>query len=255
MRVSVYQDKAQMAQAAAAGAAGAIADAIENKGQAVVVFAAAASQVEFLDALVTDPRVEWKNVVLFQLDEYIGVPAAHPASFRKFLDERVISRAQPGTVHLIRGEVADSQAECDRINELIRRFEVDVALVGIGENGHLAFNDPPADFQAEAAYAVVELDEACRRQQADEGWYESVADVPTVAISMSIKQIMQSDVIVCTVPDTRKARAVADCLTGEISPLHPASILQEHEQADIYLDEASAGGLFVSERRGQWSGE
>lgn len=252
MTVSVYQDKAQMAQSAAAKAAETISDAIEARGRAVAVFATGNSQVEFLELLVTAPDIKWDRVVMFHLDEYLAFDASHPASFRKFLDERVVSRVKPGVVHLIRGEAVDSHAECDRLNTLIGEFGVDLTLLGIGENGHLAFNDPPADFEAEPAYAVVELDEACRRQQAGEGWFESTADVPTVAISMSIKQIMRSRVIVCTVPDARKARAVRDCLTGDVSPLAPASILQEHERAHIYLDEESAGGLFAADRRGRW---
>jgi len=255
MRVSVYQDKAQMAQSAAAKAAETISAAIDARGRAVMVFATGMSQVELLELLVTTSDIEWEKVVMFHLDEYIAVDASHPASFRKFLDERVISRVKPGVVHLIRGEAVDSEAECERLNAVIGGFEVDLTLLGIGENGHLAFNDPPADFEAEAAYAVVELDEACRRQQAGEGWFDSIADVPTVAISMSIKQIMRSHVIVCTAPDARKARAVRDCLTGDVSPLSPASILQEHEQVHIYLDEESAGGLFPADRRGTWLGD
>ena len=255
MRISVYQDKTQMARAAAVRAAQTISDAIKTEGRATVVFAAATSQLEFLESLVAAPGVKWDRVVTFQLDEYIGLDASHPASFRRFLEERVISLVHPGAVHLIDGEAADSQSECDRLNALIGGFDIDLALVGIGENGHLAFNDPPADFDADAAYAIVELDEACRNQQAGEGWFSSIVDVPGHAISMSIMQIMRSRVVVCTVPDGRKAQAVRDCLGGDVSPFHPASILQEHEQAHIYLDEESAGDLFVDDRRGEWLGE
>lgn len=241
-----------MARAAATEAASALRTAIDTRSKAVVVFAAAGSQIEFLEFLMNEPDIDWGAAVLFQLDEYIGVDASHPASFRKFLDERVISRVHPGSIHLIRGEEADSQRECDRLNDLIGGFDVDVALVGIGENGHLAFNDPPADFEAEEAYAIVSLDEACRTQQANEGWFDSVAAVPEIAISMSIKQIMRARVIVCTVPDARKEKAVRECLTGDVSPMLPASILQQHDDVHIYLDAPSAGGLFASERKGDW---
>jgi len=252
VQIEVYRASAQMARAAATKAADALRNAIAERGRAVVVFAAASSQMQFLDFLLDEPDVEWDKTVLFQLDEYIGVDASHPASFRKFLDERVILRVRPGTVHLIRGEEAESQQECDRLNELIGGYDVDLALVGIGENGHLAFNDPPADFEEEAAYAIVDLDETCRAQQANEGWFDSVADVPKIAISMTIKQIMRARVIVCTVPDARKEKAVRECLTGDVSPMLPASMLQQHGDVYIYLDAPSAGGLFVADRRGEW---
>jgi glucosamine-6-phosphate deaminase len=255
VQVEVYREHTQMARAAATEAAAALRGAIATRGQAVVVFAAASSQIQFLDFLLNEPDVDWDKMVLFQLDEYVGVDASHPASFRRFLDERVISRVRPGTCHLIRGEEADSQEECNRLNELIGGYDVDLALVGIGENGHLAFNDPPADFEEEAAYAIVDLDEACRRQQANEGWFDSIADVPRVAISMSIKQIMRSRVIVCSVPDARKSQAVRECLTGSVSPMRPASILQQHTDVHIYLDSESANGLFVSDRKGDWGAE
>jgi glucosamine-6-phosphate deaminase len=179
------------------------------------------------------------------LDEYIGMGADHPASFRRYLKERLVDVVHPGLVHLIQGEGDDPAAECRRINHIISQDKIDVAFVGIGENGHLAFNDPPADFDTEEPYIVVELDDACRQQQFGEGWFASLEEVPDTAISMSIYQIMKSDAIICTVPDKRKARAAQQCFEGEISPLHPASILRKHPRVFVYLDD-DAGSLLTS---------
>jgi glucosamine-6-phosphate deaminase len=180
---------------------------------------------------------------MYHLDEYIGMAADHPASFRRYLKERLVDVVRPGTVHLIQGEADDPAAECRRINHIISRDIIDVAFVGIGENGHLAFNDPPADFNTDVPYIIVELDDACRQQQFGEGWFVSLDEVPKTAISMSIHQIMKSEAIICTVPDKRKARAVKQCFEGEISPLHPASILRKHSKAYVYLDAAAASQL------------
>ena len=180
---------------------------------------------------------------MFHLDEYIGIPETHPASFRKYLKERLVDVVQPGTVHLLNGESDNPQVECNRLNQIISQHQIDVAFVGIGENGHLAFNDPPADFETEDPYIVVELDEACRLQQVGEGWFNGLDDVPTHAISMSIHQIMKSKTIICTVPDERKAEAVRNCLYGEITPMYPASILQNHPDCTVYLDAGSASLL------------
>ncbi len=243
MELFVFPTKLEMAQASATKAAELLKDAIARKGHATFVAATGASQFEFLDALTSMPGIDWSKTTMFHLDEYIGLPETHPASFRRYLKERLIDRVHPGTVHLIQGDAPDPQAECQRLNRLIRQYEIDVAFVGIGENGHLAFNDPPADFEVEDPYIIVELDEACRRQQLGEGWFASLDEVPQRAISMSIKQIMKSRAIVCTVPDRRKAQAVHDCLTGEITPLHPASILRQHERAYIFLDADAASLL------------
>ena len=180
---------------------------------------------------------------MFHLDEYIGIPETHPASFRKYLRERLVDIVQPGTVHFLNGETDEPQAECDRLNQIISQHQIDVAFVGIGENGHLAFNDPPANFETEDPYILVELDEACRLQQVGEGWFNGLDDVPTQAISMSIRQILKAQSIVCTVPDERKAEAVRNCLHGEITPMHPASILQTHQDCSVFLDAGSASLL------------
>ena len=232
-----------MARAAAVKAAGFLREAIARRGKAAFIAATGASQFEFLAFLAQEPGVEWAKTIMFHLDEYAGLPATHPASFRRYLQERLIERVHPGQVNLIQGDSADLAGECRRLNKIISRTEVDVAFVGIGENGHLAFNDPPADFDTEAPYILVELDEACRRQQLGEGWFPYLEDVPRQAISMSIRQIMKTGAIVCTVPDQRKARAVRDTLTGDISPLHPASILRQHTNAYLFMDKAAASLL------------
>jgi glucosamine-6-phosphate deaminase len=232
-----------LAQAAANEAAGLIRQAIAARGQAYLIAATGASQFEFLDALVRQPNVDWGQITFFHLDEYIGLPKTHPASFRRYLQERIVDRIQSGAFHFLNGDAPDPAAECRRVGELISRETIDAAFVGIGENGHLAFNDPPADFETEEPYLIVELNKACRQQQVGEGWFETVSDVPEQAISMSIQQILKARQVLCVVPDRRKARAVRDCLELEVSPLHPASILQQHARTTIYLDTESAALL------------
>jgi glucosamine-6-phosphate deaminase len=197
-----------------------------------------------LGELVKQPDIDWKRVTFFHLDEYVGMPITHPASFRKYLKERLVEQLPqpPQAFHYIDAE-NDVQAECRRVGELIRKHLIDVAFIGIGENGHLAFNDPPADFSTEEPYIQVNLDEACRKQQFGEGWFPTLADVPTNAISMSIKQILKSKAIVCTVPDRRKAEAVRNAVEGEVTPNVPASILQKHPQTTLFLDAPAASLL------------
>jgi glucosamine-6-phosphate deaminase len=243
MKIEVLPTKTEMAAAAADRAAAAIRAAIEARGHAHVIAATGASQFEFLDALVHRPGIDWARTVFFHLDEYVGLPVTHPASFRRYLRERIVERVHPGAFHFIEGDAPDLQAEVERVNALIRAHPIDVAFVGIGENGHLAFNDPPADFDTEEPYLVVALDEACRRQQLGEGWFPRLEDVPARAVSMSIRQIMKSHEIVCVVPDARKAQAVHESLEGPVSPQHPASILQRHARTTIYLDELAAALL------------
>jgi glucosamine-6-phosphate deaminase len=173
----------------------------------------------------------------------VGLPVTHPASFRRYLQERLVDQVHPGEVHWVPGDAAELSGAIEQLNRRIAAEMVDAAFVGIGENGHLAFNDPPADFETEQPYIVVALDEACRRQQLGEGWFPSLEAVPQRAISMSIRQVMKSRAVVCTVPDVRKAQAVRDCLAGPVTPLHPASILQQHPQCFVYLDSDSASLL------------
>ena len=180
---------------------------------------------------------------MFHLDEYIDLPESSPASFRKYLKERFLAKVPALTAyHLVNGE-GDAAAECDRLGEIIKHHPIDVALVGIGENGHLGFNDPPADFETEQAFIVVRLDEACRKQQLGEGWFDNLSAVPQQAITMSIKQILKSKHIICSVPDSRKAVAVKNSLEAPVSNLHPASILQSHADCVCFLDKASSALL------------
>lgn len=242
MKLRIFDDKTSLGEAAAAQAGDALRRAIAARGKARIIAATGASQFEFLDALTRTPDVDWSRVEMFHLDEYVGLPLTHPASFRKYLLERLINPTGITNYHLLDGE-ADPLEVCRRAGEAISAAPVDVAFVGIGENGHLAFNDPPADFETEEPYIVVTLDEACRRQQVGEGWFASLADVPTQAISMSVRQILKAREIICIVPDERKAAAVKAAIEGEVNPLTPASILQTHENTTIYLDRASAGQL------------
>jgi glucosamine-6-phosphate deaminase len=204
--------------------------------------ATGASQFEFLDALTKRADVDWSRVEMFHLDEYLGIPAEHPASFRRYLLERFIRPSGIERYHLLDG-TKDPVAVCLEVGAALRSAPIDCAFVGIGENGHLAFNDPPADFHASAPYIVVQLDDACRRQQVGEGWFESIDEVPDRAISISIRQIMDAREIICVVPDARKAEAVKMSLEGPVTPDAPASILQEHPNTTVYLDEASASRL------------
>jgi glucosamine-6-phosphate deaminase len=240
----VFASVEEMGAAAGGRAADEIRRAIKDRGGANIILATGASQFEVLKNLVRAEGVDWSKVVMFHLDEYIGIGMGHGASFRRYLQERFVEKAgRLKGVHFVNGEAADPEGECERLGEIIGRHPVDVALVGIGENGHLAFNDPPADFETEAAYIVVDLDEKCRRQQLGEGWFGSMDEVPRRAISMSIRQIMKSRSIIVSVPDRRKAEAVMGALEGEVSNMCPSSILREHGRCAIYLDEAAASLL------------
>ncbi len=243
MKIEVSTTKGECSVAAADRGAEILKQAIAAKGRASFIVATGASQFDFLKAMTEKEEINWRLTTMYHLDEYIGMNADHPASFRRYLKERLVDAIRPGTVHFIQGEADDPAAECRRINNIISRDKIDVAFVGIGENGHLAFNDPPADFDTELPYIIVELDDACRQQQFGEGWFPSLDEVPNTAISMSIQQIMKSETIICTVPDKRKARAVKQCFEGKISPLHPASILREHHRTFVYLDDDAASLL------------
>jgi glucosamine-6-phosphate deaminase len=244
MDIVIIPDKRELGKAAGAVGADLIRQAIESRGIANIIVATGASQFEVLEQLVQAPNVAWHEVVAFHLDEYIGLPITHPASFRAFLWQRFVSRLPLPlrAFHYVDAD-PDPRAECRRLGELIKRHPIDVAFVGIGENGHLAFNDPPADFTTEDPYLVVNLDDACRSQQLGEGWFPTFDDVPRQAISMSVRQIMKSRSIICTVPDERKAAAAQAALEGDVTPNVPASILQQHERATIYLDQAAASKL------------
>ena len=227
---------------AAADGAQLLIEATEARGRANAVFATGRSQVELLQNLVANDDIDWSRVTGLHLDEYIGLPMDHPASFRRFLKERLVDRVRLAAFHYVDGE-AEPLVECERLGSLLRRHPIDVAFLGIGENGHLAFNDPPADFATDDPFIVVALDEACRNQQVGEGWFRECSDVPERAISMSIRQILTAKSIVCTVPDARKAEAVRAALHAPIGPDVPASILRQHAHVGIYLDRESASRL------------
>jgi len=240
--IKCFDDKKEMARVAADQAASILRDTIQKQGKARLIAATGAAQFEFLEALTTLPAIDWKRVEMFHLDEYIGLPETHPASFCRFLKERLIQKSGMVHYHLLNGD-EDPAEVIRRTGEALQSEPIDVAFVGIGENGHLAFNDPPADFETEEPYIIVTLDEPCRRQQLGEGWFDSLADVPRRAISMSVRQILKTKQILCIVPDARKANAVKACFDGEISPLAPASILRTHPNTTVYLDKNSAALL------------
>ena len=242
MQIRVFPDKDSLSRAAANHAAGSLRSLLREKTVVRLVAATGASQFEFLDALTSTPGIDWSRLEVFHLDEYVGLPITHPASFRKYLLERLINKTGIENFHGLNGEL-DPQTVIRDVGREILASSVDLAFVGIGENGHLAFNDPPANFDTEEPYLVVELDEACRRQQLNEGWFPNLDAVPPKAISMSVRQILRAKEIVAVVPDARKASAVRDCLQGEINPLAPASILRRHLNTTIYLDNASASLL------------
>jgi glucosamine-6-phosphate deaminase len=238
----IFSDKLSLAGAAAREAARILKEAVGTTGQARLVAATGASQLEFLAALTGDKSVDWPRVELFHLDEYIGLPNTHPASFAKYIRERIIIPAGITQYFLLDG-TRDPEEVTAEAGRRIQTAPVDLALVGIGENGHLAFNDPPADFDTTEPYIIVSLDDVCRRQQVGEGWFPSIADVPRRAISMSVQQILAANQILCVVPDRRKAEAVGDMLQGPITPLVPASILRTHKCATLFLDKESASLL------------
>ncbi len=231
-----------MGREAATRAAVDLRQAIADRGHANIIVATGASQFEVLKHLVSEPDIDWSKVHGFHLDEYIGVGIDHGASFCKYLKERFVDLVPLADFHFLYGD-HDPQQTIDRVGDLLRDVQIDVAMVGIGENGHLAFNDPPADFETEDPYLIVELDEPCRQQQVGEGWFASLADVPTHAISMSVRQIMKTTAIYCSVPDQRKAAAVRATLEDDISPAIPATILRTHANATLIIDEAAASEL------------
>ena len=242
MVIKCFNDKREMATAAADQAAAILRETIQTNGRVRLIAATGAAQFEFLEILTSLPGIDWQQVEMFHLDEYIGLPASHPASFCRFLKERLIQKAGIKKYFLLSGD-QDPADVIRRVGQSLLSAPIDLAFVGIGENGHLAFNDPPADFETEEPYLVVTLDGACRRQQLGEGWFATLADVPQRAISMSIRQILKTKKILCIVPDARKAAAVKACFEGEISPLAPASILRTHPKTTVYVDIHSAARL------------
>ena len=244
MKIQKSTDAVAMGQAASAQGAKVLRDVLAKKARANIIVATGASQFETLKCLVREPGIDWSRVTVFHLDEYVGLPEAHGASFRKYLRERFVSLlpAQPEFIP-VDGDAADREAELKRLNDRITDCPIDLCFAGIGENSHLAFNDPPADFATEVPYIVVELDNACRAQQFGEGWFSAMSDVPKQAISMSIRQIMKSSCLILSVPDKRKAAAVKDTVEGPVTPACPASMVQQHADCTLHLDVDSASEL------------
>jgi glucosamine-6-phosphate deaminase len=251
MQTTILPTRAQLGPAAAKAGATLLRRALADRGTANIIVATGSSQFEMLTALSAEPDIRWDRVTGFHLDEYVGLPVTHPASFRGYLWKRFVSQLPLplAAFHYVAGDAVDPAAECDRLGRLITDHPIDVAFIGIGENAHVAFNDPPADFETATPYLTVTLDDACRRQQLGEGWFPTLADVPARAITMSVRQIMASRSIVCTVPDSRKAPAVRDAVEGPVTPAVPASMLQRHEHCSLFLDEAAAS--LLTHREGQ----
>ncbi|HMF68044.1 MAG TPA: glucosamine-6-phosphate deaminase [Phyllobacterium sp.] len=239
----ILSDKQALGAMGAELGAGAIRAAIAQKGKASIIVATGASQFELLQNLVTAKDLDWSKVTAFHLDEYVGMDIAHPASFRKYLQERFVEPLGGKITFRPINAEGDAQAEAKRVSALIADHDIDVCFAGIGENCHLAFNDPPADFETEEPYIVVTLDEACRKQQMGEGWFPTLEAVPEKAVSMSIRQIMKSRLIILSVPDERKAQAVKNAVQGDVDPAYPASIVQTHPQTTLLLDPGSASRL------------
>jgi glucosamine-6-phosphate deaminase len=242
MMVRVFSDKAEMAKAAALHAAEAVKNLLAVNAEIRLLAATGASQLDFLSALAEQPGVAWQQVELFHLDEYVGIGMNHPASFARYIHQRVVEPLGIRKYHLLDG-LRDPEAMAREMSAALSAKPVHLAFCGIGENGHLAFNDPPADFEASEPYVVVDLDERCRQQQVGEGWFRSVEDVPKRALTISIPWLLKASEIVCVVPDWRKAEAVKACLEGPVSPMAPGSILRVHPNAHIFLDRDSAALL------------
>ncbi len=243
LQVKAYETAGLMGKASAASVAKKLEDAIKEKGFANLILATGASQFSFLEHLQQE-KIDWKKITVFHLDEYKGMAITHPASFRKYLKERILDKVQPKEVHYLEGDAEDLESVLAQYEELLRAHPVDVACIGIGENGHIAFNDPPvADFNDPKLVKVVELDEACRKQQLGEGWFPTFDDVPTHALSLTITAIMNCKHINCVVPDERKAEAVYNTINAEISTACPATILRTHPDTILFLDKGSASKL------------
>ena len=244
MKIVIHEDRAAMGSAAAAEAAITLKAACDRKGSATLVVATGSSQFEVLAALGTTAGIPWDAITIYHLDEYVGLSPDHPASFRRYLRERFVDRLpiRPKAFHEV-GVEADPVAECRRLAAVVPSDDFDVSMIGIGENAHVAFNDPPADFETTSPYLVVSLDEPCRRQQVGEGWFPDLAAVPTQAISMSVRRILAARTLICSVPDRVKAEAVRASVEGAVTPAVPASILRQHPHCSLHLDRQSAALL------------
>ncbi len=242
----VHADSITLGVAAADDATRVINDAIAARGAAHVMFASGNSQFTFLDELTARADIDWGRVVGFHMDEYCGIGADHPASFRRYMRERIVDRVHPKEFHEVQGDAPDAGVECDRYAALLRAHPLDLCCLGIGENGHLAFNDPPvADFDDPVDLKVVELDAACRAQQVGEGHFPSVDAVPTHAITVTIPALLRALAVLAIVPEARKREPVERALTGPVDPSCPASILRTLPHVTLHLDQASAGDVDI----------
>ncbi len=241
IKITISENAAENGKRAAARIAALINDAVRQRGKARIIVSTGSSQFEMFEALVRED-VDWTKVEMFHLDEYAGLPESHKASFRKYLKERFVSRVPLKAAHFVNGE-GDIARNIAELTEELRKDSIDVGIIGIGENGHIAFNDPPADFETDEAYRVVVLDEKCRKQQVGEGWFPSVSDVPEKAISMTPKEIMKSEHIVTVCPHSVKAKAIFDTVTGPVSPMVPATLLKTHPDWNLFIDHDAASML------------
>lgn len=239
MNINISRTSGEMAQRAAACAAQAISRTIAQNGEARILLSTGESQIEAIRYL-TEMEVEWDKVVMFHLDEYINLAETHKASFRKYLKERFIQVVNPKKAYLVNGE-GNVEENIATLTEELEKAPIDVALVGIGENAHIAFNDPPADFETDKAYIIVNLDQTCKQQQVNEGWFGSLDEVPAQAISMTVPQILKSRTIVTIVPGIRKSDVIQKTLSAEtVTNLVPATILKTHPDWNLFLDGDSA---------------
>ncbi len=244
MEIRICEDAGEVAVLAAKAGAQILRDAAETKSRLTLVVPTGASQILMIEQFVQEPGIPWSRIDVFHLDEYAGISADHPASFKRYLLDRFVAKLpELGAFHGITGDAGDLDAEIARLNGILGDRTIDLCFAGIGENGHLAFNDPPADFSITDPYIQVALDTVCRQQQVNEGWFDSLDDVPVAAVTMSVNQIMKSDALIISVPDGRKAKAVRNSIQGEIDPLFPASILRQHENCFLLLDLASSSLL------------
>ena len=239
--ISIADTPQELGRKAAEKIAGFLRNAIESTGEARIILSTGASQFETMDAL-TREDVDWSRVEMFHLDEYVALPESHIASFRKYLKERFVSKLPLKAAYFVDGE-GDVESNIVSLTKELRKKPVDVGVIGIGENGHIAFNDPPADFETTVAYKVVNLDDRCKQQQVGEGWFSSLEEVPTQAITMCPRQIMEAKHIVSAVPHAVKAEAVYNTVTGKVDPMVPATLLKTHPDWYLYIDKAAAKQL------------
>lgn len=242
MNIKISETRPENGRIAAEYGAQLLRDVLKKNGKASIILATGASQFEMLESLYQAENIDWHKVTIFHLDEYVGLPIEHPASFRGYLWQRFVSHLPVplAAFHYVEGDATDAEAECKRLSQIISGHTIDIAFIGIGENGHLAFNDPPADFDTDEPFLVVNLDDKCRQQQLGEGWFPDFDSVPSRAITMSIRRIMLSKAIICTVPDERKAEAVSGAIDGPLTNMVPASILRQHPNCTLFLDKPAA---------------